>query len=67
MDERTFGTGGYGGDDGRLDDERATAEAAELAERIIEQIARADHDWALIGTLAGGLAALAERAVSGRG
>jgi hypothetical protein len=38
-----------------------TSEAADLAERLVDEVARPDHDWPTIRALALELAALAER------
>ncbi len=44
----------------RLDDERATVRAAELTERIVDELIRQDHDWRTILALAQELAELSE-------
>jgi ketosteroid isomerase-like protein len=46
----------------RLSDEDATARAADLAERIVQEVSEADHDWRAIGRRARELAALARAA-----
>jgi hypothetical protein len=41
-----------------MNDEELTAQAADLAEQILDEISRAGHDWALIAALARQLAEL---------
>lgn len=55
MSEHTFGPG-----DG-LSDDIATILAAELAERILEEISRARHNWRAIYAMAAALSLLAAR------
>jgi hypothetical protein len=49
-----------------MTDEDLTARAAELAERILEEVTSIDQDWFTISALARGLAALAETAAATR-
>jgi hypothetical protein len=55
MDEHTFVISGYF----LLDDARATERAADLAERLVEEVSRAAHSWRKIEAMASSLAQLA--------
>jgi hypothetical protein len=44
---------------GQLDDESATARAADLAERLLDEVARPRHSWHAIERMASALAQLA--------
>lgn len=54
MGERMFGGGAW-----EQADARATGRAAELAEQLLDEIARANHDWRLIARLAADVLRLA--------
>lgn len=45
-----------------MTDERTTARAADLAERILDEISRAEQNWAAVEHMANALAELAARA-----
>jgi DNA-binding transcriptional ArsR family regulator len=47
-----------------MSDARITGDAAELAERILDEVAKLDHDWEAISTWAQELAGLAESAAA---
>jgi broad specificity phosphatase PhoE len=50
-----------------MTDEDLTAQAAELAERILEEVTSIDQDWSTISVLARQLATLADTAASPAG
>ena len=49
-----------------MSNEEVVATAADLAERILEEVSAADQDWGTIASWARELAALADAAASGR-
>jgi len=49
-----------------MSDDQLTAKAAELAERILDEVSSSDQDWRTIASLAGELAALAHTAAASR-
>ncbi|MDE3133173.1 MAG: hypothetical protein KGL15_03815 [Acidobacteriota bacterium] len=47
-----------------MTEEQTVAAASDLAERIVDEVSRAKHDWPLVARLAGALADLARQAAA---